>query len=362
MFRRISLQSTSLAATSGLWRSLLVAALLVAGDRIAAAAQTAAALCAPALVRPQDDLWLVSQRGLGCSPAGVLPSALHYWHYVPGAGWQKATSADFFASDDPGTLTQIWIHGNQIEHSRAFGVGWTVYTSLARRATSEQPLRFVIWSWPSDKVGGPLEDVRVKAGYTLPAAFHLARFIDAIQSDVHVGLTAYSFGGRIVEGALQLLAGGALNGRTIALNSAARPLMDVVLIAAAADSDWLLPRHARGQALKVVNRMLLVRNSCDKVLRFYHWLYGRGSCAEAVGYIGMGGLAQLGAGQGRIAQFDACCLVGAEHYWANYFASPAVVGRLLPYVFPAPPATAGATNTAPPSAAQASALPALAGE
>jgi hypothetical protein len=185
----------------------------------------------------------------------------------------------------------------------------------------------------------------VKAGYTLPAAFHLARFIDAIHSDVHVGLTAYSFGGRIAVGSLHLLGGGALNGRTIALGSAAvRPPMDVVLIAAAADNDWLLPGHARGKALKVVNRMLLVRNSCDKVLRFYHWLYGRRSCAEALGRSGMGGLAQLGAEQHKIAQFDACCLVGPEHYWANYFASPAIVGRLLPYIFATPTGTAQAST------------------
>jgi hypothetical protein len=363
MFRWITVQSIARAAMPGLWGPLLVVALLAVADPLAAAGQTAAgatAPCAPALVRPQDQLWLVSQRGLGCAPAGAAPSDLHYWHYVPGAGWQAATSADFFASDDPGALTQIWIHGNQITHGQAFRVGWTVYTSLARRATSEQPLRFVIWSWPSDKVGGPLEDVRVKAAYTLPAAFHLARFIAAIQSDVRVGLTAYSFGGRIVVGALHLLGGGTLNGQTIPLHAAAaRPLMDVVLIAAAVDNDWLLPGHARGNALKVVNRLLLVRNSCDKVLRFYRWLYGRRSCAEALGRSGMGGLSQLGPDQGKIAQFDACCLVGPDHYWANYFASPAVVGRLLPYIFATPtgaarvPTSAVSTSAVRPSGSPA---------
>jgi hypothetical protein len=355
MFRRISAKSIAPAAMPGLWGSLVVVALLAAGNPLPAAVQAAsgATACAPNLARPQDQLWLVSQRGLGCAPGGASPTKLHYWHYVPGTGWQAATSAEFFASDDPGTLTQIWIHGNQIEHARAFQVGWTVYTSLARRATSEQPLRFVIWSWPSDKVGGPLQDVRVKAGYTLPAAFHLARFIDGIRSDVHVGLTAYSFGARIALGALQLLGGGTLNGQTIPLETAAtRPAMDVVLIAAATDNDWLLPGHARGKALKVVNRMLLVRNSCDKVLRFYRWLYGRRSCAQALGAIGMGGLWQLGADQGKIAQFDACCLVGADHYWANYFASPAIVGRILPYIFATP--IGGATSTARSSDTQVS--------
>jgi hypothetical protein len=372
MFRWISARSFAPAALSGSWRPLLVVALLVvkllaAADPLVAAGQATvgqATACAPELARPQDQLWLVSQRGLGCSPGGAAPTALHYWHYLPGVGWQAATSAEFYASDDPAMLTQIWIHGNQISHSRAFQVGWTVYTSLARRATSQQPLRFVIWSWPSDKVGGPLEDVRVKAAYTLPAAFHLARFIDAIQKDVHVGLMAYSFGGRIALGALHLMGGGTINGQTIPLQTATtRPPMDVVLIAAAADNDWLLPGHARGKALKVVNRLLLVRNSCDKVLRFYRWLYGRRSCAVALGQSGMGGLGQLGAEQSKIAQFDACCLVGPEHYWAHYFASPAIVGRLLPYIFATPTGAAAVVPKSagmPKSAVQAIATPAVA--
>ncbi|HTU25269.1 MAG TPA: hypothetical protein VMF30_07730 [Pirellulales bacterium] len=308
---------------------LAAVALVLAGDPLFAVAGPSSA---PPLARPQDDLWLVSQRGLACTPGGADPSTLRYWHYIPGAGWQPATSDQFFASDDPGVLTQIWIHGNQIDHAGAFGVGWTVYSALARAATSEQPLRFVIWSWPSDKVGGPLQDVREKAARTLPASFHLARFIDAINPGVHIGLTAYSFGARVAMGALHLLGGGRLNGQTIAAH--ARPPIDVVLIAAATDSDWLLPGHARSQTLKVTGRILLVRNSCDKVLRFYRWLYGRRSCAEALGHAGMGGLNLLGADRGKIAQFDACCLVGSEHYWRNYFTSPTIVGRMLPYVFP----------------------------
>ena len=33
--------------------------------------------------------------------------------------------------------------------------------------------------------------------------------------------------------------------------------------------------------------MLLVHNSCDKVLRLYHLLYGRRSCVEALGHVGL---------------------------------------------------------------------------
>ncbi len=79
--------------------------------------------------------------------------------------------------------------------------------------------------------------------------------------------------------------------------------------------------------------MLLVNNSCDQALRFYRFLYGRRSCVEALGYIGLGYANRLGTHGAKISQFDACCLVGPEHYWANYFASPTIVNRLEPYVF-----------------------------
>jgi hypothetical protein len=82
----------------------------------------------------------------------------------------------------------------------------------------------------------------------------------------------------------------------------------------------------------MTERMLLVDNGCDRALERYHWLYGLRSCAEALGYTGVVGAGQLGAARSKIAQFDACCYVGPEHNWANYFAQPSVVARMASYV------------------------------
>jgi hypothetical protein len=295
---------------------------------------------------------LVSDRSLGCADVDARATNLNYWHYEPGRGWQAATAADFHAADDPMAVTHLWIHGNQIDHSYAFQVGWTAYGAIARQTTDARPLRFVIWSWPSDKIdGGPIEDVRVKAARTGTSSLHLARFIDAMSSDVPVSITAYSFGARIATGALHLMGGGSINGRTLALTTAAkRPRLDVVLIAAALDNDWLLPGHCHGRALSMVNRMLLVINSCDRVLQRYHWLYGRRSCAEALGYTGLAGANQLGADRAKITQFDACCIAGPEHDWSHYWCSPAIVARILPLVFPLqPPATGQPSEEQPPT-------------
>ncbi len=301
------------------------------------------------LPRPQDQLWLVSERSLGCADVAAQAANLKYWQYQPGRGWQPATSAAFFAGDDPAAITHIWIHGNQISHGDAFQAGWTAYSAIARQTTDDRPLRFVAWSWPSDKIdGGPLEDVRVKAARTGTSSLHLARFIDSISSDVQVTITAYSFGARIATGALHLMAGGPVNGRTLAMTTAAsRPRMDVVLIAAALDNDWLLPGRCHGRALSMVQRMLLVTNSCDKVLQRYHWLYGRRSCAEALGYTGLAGAGQFGADRGKITQFDACCIAGSEHDWTHYWGSPAIVARMLPLIFQSLPPAASRSAAKP---------------
>ena len=127
--------------------------------------------------------------------------------------------------------------------------------------------------------------------------------------------------------------------RTIAFqDDGTRPLMDVVLIAAAADNDWLLPGHARGKALKVVNRLLLVSNSCDKVLRFYRFFTAAAVVRRRWATAEWEASASWGPMAGRLPSSTPVAWSGPEHYWANYFASPAVVGRLLPYVFRPPAA------------------------
>ncbi len=299
-FRLIYMKRITIAALS------LVAILLAVG---CAEGAIGADPCAPAVVaapcetlpRAQDQLWLVSDRSLGCADVDSRGTNLHYWRYEPGQGWQAAGSAAFFAADDPAMVTQLWIHGNRISHSYAFQVGWTAYSAIVRQTADPRPLRFVIWSWPSERIdGGPLEDVRVKADRAGPSALHLARFIDAFQGDVQVTITGYSFGARIATGALHVMNGGSLNGRRLAMQTAStRPRLDVALLAAALDSDWILPGHCHGQALGMVNRMLLVTNSCDQVLTRYHLLYGLRSCAEALGCTGLVGGNQLGAGEPR---------------------------------------------------------------
>jgi hypothetical protein len=291
--------------------------------------------CHP-LPRPQDQLWLVSSRGLGCGDLGARVARLQYWRYDREHSWTRSNLDELLASDDPNVVTTIFVHGNRISRDEAFTKGWTTYRTLVQFA-DERPVRFVIWSWPSEAVHGLVNDARLKATRTDPAAFYLGWFVDRLNPDVPVSFWGHSFGARIVTGALHLLGGGAINGERLEerLHTNRQP-MQTVLLAAALDSDWLLSGHCHGRALSQVASMLLVNNGCDALLKRYHLIYADRGHEQALGYVGLGTSWLPVWDAQKISQTDACCQVGRRHALYLYLASSNLVARMRSYLLFAP--------------------------
>ncbi|HEV3136775.1 MAG TPA: hypothetical protein VGZ26_02705, partial [Pirellulales bacterium] len=212
------------------------------------------------LPRPQDEVWLVSSRSVGCGEPRQQVARLQCWRYDREHCWSKASLGELSATDDPNVVTTVFVHGNRISHDEAFDRGWAAYCALVRCA-GERPVRFVIWSWPSEAVLGPVNDARVKAWRTDPTAFYLAWFVDRLSGDVPLSFWGHSFGARVVSGALHLLGGGAVQGYRLdeRLHPSRQP-MQFVAVVAAVDNDWLLPRHCHGEALPQLTSLLLVNN------------------------------------------------------------------------------------------------------
>src|SRR5690606_32277769 len=120
--------------------------------------------------------------------------------------WHRADAATLLAHDDPARPTVIFVHGNRFSADDAITSGWQAYHALTRCA-SDQPVRFVIWSWPSDKQGGPIRDARTKSSRTLVEGYYLARLMTRIQPEVSTGIVGYSFGSRVALGAVHLAGG-----------------------------------------------------------------------------------------------------------------------------------------------------------
>ncbi len=295
----------------------------------------------PLASRPSDQLWMVSCRGLRSTDREQNFGRLAYWRYVTPSGWVASTRDDFLRAGGPVSGTSVFVPGNGYTANQARDLGGVAYRRLVSAAPVD-PLRFVIWSWPSDHINaGPVQDARVKAARTTLAAWYLARWLDDLEPLGNVSIIGCSFGARVVGEMLQLRGGGRLGLYQLAEPATSRSMVNVVLVSAAIDNDWLLPGHRLGRALTHVERLLLINNTNDSILRRYGWLYGRRNAAAALGYTGLVGAGRLGNEASKVRQIDATSMVGRRHGFLYYFSVPRIVGWMQPYVF----TTSGATSS-----------------
>lgn len=287
------------------------------------------AICNVFRVRPQDEVWAVSTRCLSCPAGGIVDPNYAVWHYE-GRQWINSSTAQFHATSSPDVVTVFFIHGNRIDSGSALQNGLDVYFQMAGKFDAERPVRFVIWSWPSEQIHGPLKDVRIKAARTDVDACYLARFLSRIDPSVPVGLVGYSYGARIICGGLHVLGGGQLIGHTI--ESGERPPMRVALWASAEHANWLAPGYYHGRALPMADRWLITVNGCDPVLRRYHML-DKGGKPSALGYAGLYGRNLISQDMNRrVEEMNVSHLVGGTHEMRPYLYSLPIQNRTRDYV------------------------------
>lgn len=278
----------------------------------------AATPCAAFRVREQDQVWVVSSRHLGCATNAAAES-LQAWQYEKGM-WQPRPLAEFYATDSADVVTPMYVHGNRISAGQANTDGLEVYFQLVGKFDHVRPVRFVIYSWPSDQIKGPIQDIRVKAARADEEAFLVARFLGKMNPEAPVGAVGYSYGARIILGGLHLLGGGAFCGRATEPGKG-QPIR-VALWAAAEHNDWPLPGRAHGQALGMADKWLITINGCDPALARYHVV---DKCAKptALGYAGLAGGLPPDLAR-RVEQMNVSHIVGGTHDMRPYLYAPGV--------------------------------------
>lgn len=290
-------------------------------------------------------IWLINTRRAPCFVEGAADAAqLEYWRLGDGQ-WEFANLEAFLAANDPTITTVFYLHGNRQDEVSAVYEGYQFYQTLQCQ-TPNHPMRYVIWSWPSDQVSNRVRvDAQVKAERTDGQSCYLAQVLGRLDPRVRVTLVGYSFGARISTGAMHLLAGGDLGGQHVALpNPAAERVMArAVLVAAAQDCDWLSPGSCHGLALNRLERTLITINQGDPAMKHYSALYGRGG-PEALGYTGPA----CGADGAKIELINVSCSTGKTHSWDCYSSDPNLLARLPWYAFLAPAPLAGYTAKNPP--------------
>ena len=267
-------------------------------------------------VRPQDEVWVISSRHLGWPDCTAGDPALKFWRWDCGINnWRKLSHAEFQESDSAAVATVMYVHGNRVDSWKAVNLGWYAYDSIIRQGDNDRPVRYVIYSWPSTRLcGSQVDDLRYKANRTNGEAYYLGWVLAGIREDVPVGLMGFSYGARVITGALHVTAGGHICGNELPADMPRRGNIRSVLMAAAVHNFWMWPGCFHGQALESTDHMLILANSCDKVLRRYHWLF-KGERPQALGVTGLSWHDQTG----RVQELDCCCCVGKTHDSLSYF-------------------------------------------
>ena len=165
-------------------------------------------------------VWLLSTRQAAhCGQLDDPAAAIRYWRMADDGSWTPAAAKDFHAGEDIKTPTVVFVHGNRTDADEAVEKGWYTYQSICAEADG-RPFRYVIWSWPADRMfRHSRPDVQLKAEYCDAESYYLAAWLHGVRPDTKLSLVGHSFGPRIITGALHLLAGGELAGRTLATDT-----------------------------------------------------------------------------------------------------------------------------------------------
>jgi len=311
----------------------LQALLLVLGAGNTAFADKPSLFAPPRPASQNDEILLLSTRKVGTDCHGNrMRDHLQCRRYtIDGQGkatWNHTDWQQEFLDPEETRRTVIYVHGNRIEPGEDRIRGMSIYRSLVSLAKPSEPIRFVIWSWPSTPIPGPIKDYQIKAARTQPAGWQLAWFLDQLPNENKVSVIGYSYGARVVSGAMHLLGGGQLRG--LKLSDRVHPQrapIRVAMVAAAFDADWMQPGRFHGMAMTQMERLVLVTNHLDPVMRFYYFSVGRRR-VHALGKEGFTQPQTLGPTARRVSIIDVTEHVGRSHSLFDYLLSNSDMGMV----------------------------------
>jgi len=305
-----------------------VAALLLLGPVVGQAhpaqpiASTLAAT-ASAESPAKDSLWLVSTRHLTNQVcwADLEQPAFRVYQLDACGRRHRGSLEQLLSEETPAPLDLIYIHGNRMPADQIVTRALFVYRHVVRyRPPEGPPIRFLIWSWPSEQQGLALRDVRIKAARTDAQGLYLAWLMrEQLQRGRRQRLVGFSFGGRVATGALHALAGGTLARRGLPGETIQGAGIGVGLLAPAIGEDWLSEGRKHGRATKNIAHLTLLFNRRDAVLKRYP-LLDPVSGVEALGFRGPRSFGRrLDGSPVPLIQMNCSDTVGLQHSEEAYY-------------------------------------------
>jgi len=283
----------------------------------------------------EDNFWIVSSRSARL-PAGAHESSLDL-AYLQGCrgGLVRQPRERFLGSLRPDRPVCVVIHGSYNYWPDVLRESRRCREWIARAAQG-QPVQLVFFTWPANgyvPVAFPVE-LAVLGRRSAYHGVYVANLLCHFPADQPVCLVGHSHGARCVAASLHALGGGAVeDGTRLAPGLTPPHRVRGVLLAAAIDHNWLNPGGRYGQALRPVEKLLVVHNHADGWLRVYSWknLLGNSSA------LGQSGLSandhfQLADLNHKVVLLDATRMTGNNHDFNAFNTRPEFADAISPMV------------------------------
>jgi hypothetical protein len=281
-----------------------------------------------------DRVWVISTRHLTNEVCFAnLDRPDFRVHELVGPQYEQLLSSsldEFVTRPSEGRTTVYYVHGNRLTSSDAIARGLDVYRKIISFRCQPSPVDWVMFSWPSEKDGILTHDAREKADRTDAQGLYLAKLLRSqTEPELTAGLIGYSFGARIISGALHATAGGALAGRALPDEPLRGAAFNVGMIAPAIESNWMAQSGYHQLATQNMNRLILLYNQRDAVLKRY-WRLNRIRGSMALGYSGPQQFASRFDGSSLpVRSRDCSPSVGIKHDELDYYNQSCSAGREL---------------------------------
>ncbi len=277
-----------------------------------------------------DRFWLINTRSMSSNTFNMNLNQPNFRiERLDRCGNRRPSSLDdYISSMDPTRPRIIYVHGHRREAPVAITQGMYIYQQVARHRVDGQPFDWVIWSWPSEGQSILMSDVREKAMRTNAQGLYVAWLLrEHHQHSQPTGLIGFSFGARVVSGALHALAGGSLGSRTIGEPAITGANIDVGFLAPALDNRWMAANGYHRLATQNLNRLLLLYNDRDFALKYFR-LISQDPRSEALGHTGPRCFAPRHDGTPlQIRSLNCANTVGNHHSEKTYYEQSCYAGR-----------------------------------
>ncbi len=279
----------------------------------------------------EDRLWVVNSRMLtsqvGC--ADLESPGLTFSRVSSCGQSSKSSLPEYIDMLATSPHVVVYVHGNLLSAPEAIERSAKIRSKINRYRRS-LGVDWVIWSWPASKTGLITSDMRRKDKRCDAQGLYLAWLLrHHAEHQSPTSLIGYSFGARILTGALHAAAGGQLGGRRLPGDPVIGMQTRVGLVAPALESRWLSSCGYHKLATQNIKELSLLYNRRDAILKRY-WLLRKVRGESALGYTGPTSFARRVDGTRLpVHARDCAAVIGLHHVELDYYKVPCHAGRVM---------------------------------